>query len=128
MSGITPSWADIKAAWSSGWQELSARAASTYAAAVRVDPSGTSARITGFTAALDETRTLLDRIGPRLPNPPVTEADRVLLSRYQDLERRWHDLAAGFFADATPAPTPALGMAPLLVVGGLAITAVGLAW
>src|SRR5689334_4872633 len=106
MSGITPSWADMKAAWSSGWQALQARAASTYAAAVQADPSGTAARVTGFTAALDEARATLDRIGPRLPNPSVTEVDRALLARYQDLERRWHDLAAGLFADATPAPTP----------------------
>lgn len=129
MTTVVPSWADIKSAWSTGWRELSARAAGMYAAAVQADPTGTSARITGFTAALGETRAALDRIGPRVPNPPVTEADRQLVARYQDLERRWNDLAAGFYADATPAPSaPVVGVAPMLIVGGLAISAVGLAW
>lgn len=128
MNAYVPSWADVKAAWSTGWRDLSARAAATYAAAVQADPTGTAARITGFTTALDETRSTLDRMGPRLPSPPVTEADRVLVSRYQDLERRWHELAAGLFADATPVAAPTVGVAPVLVVGGLAITAVGLAW
>lgn len=129
MTATLPSWADLKTAWSSGWQALSARAASTYAAMVQADPTGTATRISGFTTALDETRATLDRIRARLPQPPLTEADRQAVARYQDLERRWHDLAAGLFADAVPVQsTPALGMGPALVVGGLAITAVGLAW
>ena len=128
MSPVS-SWADIQAAWSDGWRALSARAAATYAAAVRADPTGTTARINGFTTALTGARASLDRIRLRVPAPPLTEADRQLAARYQDLERRWHDLAAGFFADATPVPSPpTLGVAPMLVVGGLAITAVGLAW
>jgi hypothetical protein len=121
-------WADIQAAWSQGWKALQARAAATYAAALQADPSGTLARVQGFAAALEQARASLDRMGPRLPSPPVTEADRAWVSRYQDLERRWRDLAAGLLADAAPASTPAVGMAPALVVGGLAVTAVGLAW
>src|SRR5262245_22110215 len=125
MNTYVPSWADIQAAWSSSWKALAARAATTYAAALQADPSGTATRIGAFATALQESRATLDRIGPRLPHPPATEADRALVARYQELERRWNDLAAGFFADATPAPTlPVLGVAPALVVGGLAITAV----
>jgi hypothetical protein len=121
-------WADIRAAWSQGWKALQARAASTYAAALQADPSGTAARVQGFVAALEQARASLDRIAARLPAQGHTEADRAWLSRYQDLERRWRDLAAGLLADATPASTPAVGMAPALAVGGLAVTAVGLAW
>jgi hypothetical protein len=128
MNHYVLSWADIRASWSAGWRDLSAQAASLYARALQADPSGTASRINGFVAALNEARSTLDRIGPRLPQPPVTDADRQLVARYQDLERRWHELAAGFFADATPVSTPAVGMPPALVVGGLAITAVGLAW
>jgi hypothetical protein len=117
-------WVAILGAWSQGWKELRARAATLYASAVQADPSGAAARISGFTQALGETRATLDRIRSRLPGLP----DPVLVARYQELERRWHDLAAGLFADARPVATPAVGVPPALVVGGLAITAVGLAW
>ena len=127
MTAVVPSWADVKSAWSTGWRELSARAGATYAAAVQADPTGTLARITAFTTALEASRAALDRMGPRLPNPPVTEVDRALVGRVQGLERRWHELAAGLFADATPV-APAVGVAPVVVVGGLVISAVGLAW
>jgi hypothetical protein len=128
VNAYLPSWADVKAAWTSGWKDLAARAAATYAAAVRADPTGTAARINGFVSALQDARAALDRIGPRLPSPPVSESDRAFVARYQNLDRRWRELAAGLFADAAPAPAPAIGVAPVLVVGGLAITAVGLAW
>ena len=122
-------WSDIQAAWSASWRALAARAATVYASALHADPTGTAARINGFTSALQSSRASLDRIQARLPQPPVTESDRALVVRYQDLEKRWNDLAAGFFADATPVSTaPVVGVAPALVVGGLAITAMGLAW
>jgi hypothetical protein len=117
-------WSQILGAWSQGWKELRARAAALYASAVQADSSGAAARISGFTQALGEARATLDRIRSRLPGLP----DPALVARYQELERRWHDLAAGLFADATPVATPVVGMPPALVVGGLAITAVGLAW
>jgi hypothetical protein len=113
------SWSAVLQTWSQGWTGLRARAAVLYATALQADPSGTAARVGGFTQALAEARATLDRIRPRLP-----VADQALLARYQELDRRWNELAAGLFADATPA----IGAAPALVVGGLAITAVGLAW
>ena len=129
MTSALPSWADLKSAWSTGWKALSARAASIYAAMVQADPTGTATRISGFTTALDETRATLDRIRARLPQRPHTDTDPQAVARNHDRERRWHDLAAGLFADATPAQSaPVLGMGPALVVSGLAITAVGLAW
>ena len=122
-------WADIRAAWSASWRALAARAASTYAAALHADPTGTATRINGFTTSLQASRASLDRMQARLPNPPLTEADQALVARHQELEKRWRELAAGFFADATPVSTaPVVGVAPALVVGGLAITAMGLAW
>ncbi|MEQ1508062.1 MAG: hypothetical protein ABMB14_37885, partial [Myxococcota bacterium] len=94
MTSVVPSWADVKSAWSTGWRELSARAGATYAAAVQADPTGTLARVTAFTSALEASRASLDRMAPRLPNPPVTEAERALVARHQVMERRWHELAA----------------------------------
>lgn len=119
-------WADLKAAWSAGWRAFADRATASYANAAAVDPTGTSARVAAFVSSLQASRAALDRIATKLPNPPVTAADHEAVGRYQDLERRWRELAAGFYADATPAP--AVGVAPAIVVGGLAVTAVGVAW
>ena len=50
-------------------------------------------------------------------------------ARLNELERRWLDLAAGIYAEATPAPAPpSFGLAPVVVIGGVAFTAVALAW
>lgn len=138
MSTYVPSWADIKAAWSAGWKALSEQATAAYGTAAQVDPTGTLAKVQAFLAALNDSRAALDRIAAKLPNPPVTEADRQAHANYQAMERRYHELAAGFYGDATPTPgqgagtppgSPAVGVAPaVLVVGGLAVGAVGVAW
>lgn len=135
MSTYVPSWADVRSAWSAGWKALAAQAASAYGTAAQVDPTGTLAKVQAFLSALTDSRATLDRIGTKLPNPPVTEADRAAVADYHAMERRWHDLAAGFYADTTPAPapgvapSPAVGVAPaVLVVGGLAVGAVGVSW
>jgi hypothetical protein len=46
-------------------------------------------------------------------------ADRAIVLKYAALERRWHDLAAGLYADATPTEAgapgqPVVGVAPVL--------------
>lgn len=139
MSAWTvPSWADIKAGWSAGWKALSEQATRAYASAAQVDPTGTLARVQAFVAALSDSRAALDRMAAKLPNPPVTAADQAEVLRYQSLERRYHELAAGFYVDATPAAgqgagtppgSPVVGVAPaVLVIGGLAVGAVGVAW
>ena len=139
MSAWTvPSWADVKAGWSGGWKALSEQATRAYASAVQVDPTGTLQKVQAFLAAQADSRAALDRIAAKLPNPPVTEADRAAVANYRAMEVRWHDLAAGFYADATPAPaagagappgTPVVGVAPaVLIVAGVAVGVVGVAW
>ena len=135
MTTVVPTWADIKAAWSSSWKALSAQATAAYASAARLDPTGTLAKVQAFVQALTDSRAALDRIAAKLPNPPVTEADRQAHANYQAMERRYHELAAGFYGDATPAPggatapVPSTGAAPaVLIIGGLAVGAVGVAW
>ena len=135
MTTVVPTWADIKAAWSSSWKALSAQATSAYASAARLDPTGTLAKVQAFVQALTDSRAALDRIAAKLPNPPVTPADHAAVAQYQAMERRYHDLAAGFYGDATPAPggatapVPSTGAAPaVLIIGGLAVGAVGVAW
>lgn len=127
------SWAELKASWSAQWRAFADRATASLARAIDLDPAATAHRVVAFVTALGTSRASLDRIAAKLPNPPRTDADRAAIARYQDLERRWHDLAAGLYADATPAARtpgapPAVGVAPALVVGGLALTAVGVAW
>ena len=98
MSWSTPSWADIKGAWSAGWKALSEQATAAYGTAAQIDPTGTLAKVQAFLAALGDSRAALDRIAAKLPNPPVTEADRQAHADYQAMERRYHELAAGFYA------------------------------
>ena len=134
MSWSAPSWADVKAAWSSGWKSLSEQATRAYATAAQVDPTGTLARVQAFVSALADSRAALDRMAARIPNPPATAEDQAAYARLLDLERRYRDLAAGLYADAKPAGTappavPEVCIAPVvLVVGGLAVGAVGVAW
>ncbi len=135
MTTVVPTWADIKAAWSSSWKALSAQATAAYASAARLDPTGTLAKVQAFVQALTDSRAALDRIAAKLPNPPVAPADHAAVAQYQAMERRYHDLAAGFYGDATPAPggatapVPSTGAAPaVLIIGGLAVGAVGVAW
>lgn len=125
---MIPTWSDIKAAWSSGWQALSDQAVRLYASAIASNPAAYVDKVTAFQAELATSRATLDRIRTKLPNPAVTPEDRAIVATYEAMERRWHDLAAGLYADATPANTPAVGIAPILVVGGIALTVVGIAW
>jgi len=124
-----PSWEDVKAAWSAGWKALSDQAVAAYGAAIQSNPAAYIEKVTGFLAALTTSRETLDRIAAKLPNPPVTDADRAAWAKYQALDKRYHDLAAGFYADARPAE-PATGIAPavVVVVGVVAVGLVGTAW
>ncbi len=132
MSAWTvPSWADIKAGWSAGWKALAEQATSAYGSAVQADPTGTLQKVQAFVSALSDSRANLDRMAAKLPNPPVTAEDRAAVEQYRALEKRYHELAAGFYADAQPAtePQPSTGAAQaVLIVAGLAVGLVGVAW
>lgn len=119
-------WAEVKAAWDRGWTALHARALQLYGAAIRADPTGYAAKVTGFMRELEQSRANLDRIRARLPNPPATDADRQAVANYEAMERRYHDLAAGFYSDVKPV-SEGVGVAPL-VVGGLVVGVAAIAW
>ena len=126
-------WTTIKDRWSSGWKALSDQATRLYARAVGENPAAYAEKTAAFQAELANSRATLDRMKVRLPMSVADPADRAIVLKYAALERRWHDLAAGLYADATPAGAgapgqPVVGVAPVLVVGGLALTAVGIAW
>lgn len=122
-----PTWTQIKAAWSAGWSALQAESMKLYEAAIRADPTGYLATVEAFLSELGQARTNLDAIKAKLPNPPVTPEDHALQAKYKALEVRYHDLAAGFYADAQPA-TEGMGIAPVLVVGGLVVGVAAIAW
>lgn len=120
-------WEDIKAGWSDGWRALSVDGVTRYAAELMQDPSKYLDQIQGFVNNLIGARADLDAIAGQLPNPPRTAEDQALIARATELERRYHDLAAGLLADAWPSE-PATGAVPLIVIAGLAIGVVGCAW
>jgi hypothetical protein len=128
VSTFVPTWSDVKAAWSAGWKALSDGANTTHARAAEADPTGTLARVSSFLDALSDSRASLDRVATRLPNPATTPQDVAFVAQHRALEARYHDLAAGVFSDAAVATTPVVGVAPVIVIGGLAIGAVGVAW
>lgn len=128
MSAVVPSWADIRASWSAGWRALSRRSLEAYEAAVRSNPLVYADRVSAFVAALTAARQNLDAIAAKLPDPPSTEADRKAVADYRSMEQRYHALAAGFYADALPAGGPVMGVAPVVVVAGLAVGAAAVSW
>ena len=124
------SWSQIKSAWSSGWSALQTESMRLYEAAIRADPTGYLGRVQAFVQELGQARGSLKRIKDKLPNPPQTTEDRTLHAKYRAMETRYHDLAAGLYADAQPAQTE-VGAAPIVVgvvVGGVVIGVAGIAW
>jgi hypothetical protein len=127
---MSTSWLDLRAAWTSGWRTLSETANRQYAALITANPAAYAPSVTAFQAELAASRATLNRLRDRLASPGINDADR---ARYAGLERRWHELAAGLYADAAPAqgtvPQPVIGVAPaVLVAGGVAVGVVGVAW
>jgi hypothetical protein len=121
-------WADVKARWSQGWQALSQAASDTWSRAIHDDPGAFTGHVAAFQDQLSQTRATLDRMRNLVPNPPVTADDQAAASQLAAFESRYHELAAGLYADAQPAAQPAVGFLPLLVVGGLALGAAAIAW
>ena len=64
----------------------------------------------------------------QIPNPPVTQEDQAVLAQYQEMDKRYHELAAGFYSDALPASTTTVGFVPILIIAGLAAGVAGCAW
>jgi hypothetical protein len=120
-------WTTIKAAWDQGWKALNEQAVKAYGAAIEADPTQFLAKIQEFMGALDESRTNLARFRARLPAQPSNDAERKLIAIHDKLNRRYHDLAAGFWADAEPAKE-GTGIAPVVIVAGIALGVAAVAW
>jgi hypothetical protein len=119
-------WQEIKDAWSSGWNDLEQRGIAAYRTAIEANPMAFADHVVAFMNELALSRAYLDAMRSKLGDPRATDADR---TAYLAFEQRWHDLAAGLYADAQVAPT--IGVAPIvvgLVVGGVVLTLAAIAW
>ena len=122
------SWTDIKDNWTAGWNYLWSEAQDSWRALIEKNPTQYKAKVEAFLAELTASRRNLDAMKARLPSPPKTPEDRALVEKYQGLEKRYHELAAGFYAESKAAGKPDMGWLPILIVGGLAISAAAAAW
>jgi len=121
-------WDDIKSDWSTGWNYMWRAAQDSYQKLVEADPTGYTKKVEAFLAELTGARTNLDGMKAKLPNPPQTSEDKALVEKYQALEKRYQDLAAGFYSETQPADKTQMGIIPSLIAGGLAVSAAAAAW
>lgn len=110
---------DLASAWTPRWKAFRDKAVRAWRTSVAVNPASYLPQVQQFTAALWETRQLLDRCGTK-----VAAADR---ERLVALETRYALLTAGLYADARPA-SPVQGVPVGVVIGGLVIGVAGIAW
>ena len=128
-------WGDIEKAWgevwestATGWKYLYDQASAAYADLVREDPEKAAQQVQAYLAELAEARKNLDAIKARLPNPPQTPEDEALIQQYQQMEARYHELAAGFYTDTAPASQTQMGIVPILIIAGLAVGVGAASW
>ncbi len=116
-------WADIRAGWGADWQRLERTAVKQWGKAAAAEPDRFVPTVEGFLAMLSQTRVDLEAIAALKARPGApTGAGPAFLA----LQSRYNVLAAGVMADATPAGP--VGVAPVVLVGGLAIGIVGVSW
>jgi len=121
-------WDDIKGDWTAGWNYLWSEAQDSWKSLVEKNPVLYKPKVEAFMTELQSARRNLDAIKVRLPNPAKTAEEQALVANYQALEQRYHALAAGFYAESAPTSRTTLGWLPVLIVGGLAISAAAAAW
>jgi hypothetical protein len=117
----------MKQTWSSGWKAMEKEALRIHAAAIQHSPSKYAEKVKAFLREMQASRKNLDSIRSKLPNPPRTAQDRAAIENYKSLEARYSSLAAGFYSDASVAKQ-GVGLAPMLVVGGLVVGVAAIAW
>ena len=135
-----PSWTDIKARWSTGWQELHRQTVAKLGSAIKRNPESFRPQVTATLTDLQAARAHLQRIQARLPQIK-DEATRAKAARaFAALYQRYHVLAAGIYADdeqarAEKAAQARSGQAqvsgfivPLLIIGGIVLGVAAIAW
>lgn len=97
-------------------------------AAITATPAAFEAKVQGFLAMLAECKANLARILAHLPNPPRNAVEAQLVTRYVEMRALYDALLLGLSENAVPLPS--VGLAPLVVlaIGGMGLTAAGVAW
>ena len=128
-------WADVEKAWgdlwestATGWKLLYQEATAAYADLVQAEPEKAAQQVEAYLAELAEARKNLDAIQAKLPNPPQTAEEQALVQQYQEMEKRYHELAAGFYTDTAPLNQTQTGIVPILAVAGLAVGVGAASW
>ncbi len=124
------SWTDIKQRWSDGWKAMHRAALSRLGAAIKANPSKFKPHVEATLADLKAARTHLERIKAQIPRLPDAASKRKYAAVFQAGWKRYHELAAGLYADAEQAQQPQLSgvVIPLLVVAGIAFGVAAIAW
>ncbi len=121
------SWSEVKANWSAGWTELQRSALERWGSSIRRDPQSFAPKVQATVAELAAARAHLDHMKPLLPKQIKTADDQRAMASFSRLSARYYELAAGVYADAQPAAAE-VGIAPVLVVGGLVLGVAAIAW
>ena len=124
------SWTDIKQQWSAGWKQMHRAAMSKFGPAIKADPTKFRPHLAGTLADLTAARTHLERIKAQIPGLPDAETKRKYMGSFQVGWKRYHELAAGLYADSERAKQPQVSgvVIPLLVVAGIAFGVAAIAW
>lgn len=110
-------WAAIRDRWPTWARTLQELGLAQHQAQIEADPEAYRGRVNRFVETLQRTEARLLRLQGQVPREQWVAA-----------RRRWQNLAAGLFAEATPHRRD-VGVAPaVFVVAGIAITVVGVSW
>ena len=124
------SWTDIKQQWSAGWKQMHRAALSKFGPAIKADPTKFRPHLAATLADLSAARTHLERIKAQIPRLPDAETKRKYMGTFQVGWKRYHELAAGLYADSERGKEPQVSgfVIPLLVVAGIAFGVAAIAW
>ena len=124
------SWTGIKQRWSAGWKAMHAAALKQFGGAIKADPQKFKPHVETTLADLEAARSHLVRIKANVLRLPDAESKRKYMAVFNAGWKRYHELAAGLYADAEGARQPQVSgvIIPLLVVAGIAFGIAAIAW
>lgn len=119
-------WEELKTGFITNVQSTYNAVYSRIEDAVAAKPSSFEVKVRAFLTLLKECKANLERIAALLPSLPKNDAAKALIRRYQDMKALYDALVAGIALNATGELE--LGVAPVVVVGTIALSAAGVAW
>lgn len=117
------SWADIRAAWDPSWVKTQKAALRRWKTDIESAPERFRGVVTDFLRLLSAVQADLSAVKRLVQHPLATTSDQ---QRYISLLVQHNAVLAGIMTYA--APTSSTQGAPVLVITGLAISVVGVAW